>query len=158
MLNLNTCYEFSAKEGQVNFNVVWHSLQKRFFVAKNSEVTAFTVIGIKNWARVHSWWSYKVVMLLKSGKSLTVSHGIDQSVHAMNRLAEKLAATLGCEYFPGQHEKTVLAVIAGERPIFEYHDWRFSDTIAEFWLDITLSLLFFAAILGFIAAVVLVLS
>lgn len=156
MTGLSTGYEFDPESRKIFFRLSWLFVQRRTLVASMQDVAGFSVTGIHNQARVHSWWSYKVVMLLKSGRMIAVSQKSDKSVHSMNRLAEKLAATMGCEYFPGQQEKTVHAAIAGDRPVLEYQDWQFVDLINEFWADILLSLLFFGAILSLIVALVVV--
>lgn len=158
MFGFSTCYEFSAEDRRVYFRLSWFSFSWRYCAAEADDVTAFSVTGIRNRARVHVWWTYKIVMILKSGMVMSVSPSTDKSVHSMNRLAEKLATLMGCEFFSGQGEKTIHVAIAGERPILEYHEWRMSDVVAEFWPDIACSLILFAVILCFIVAAVVMLS
>ncbi|MBU1107964.1 MAG: hypothetical protein KKB51_14925 [Candidatus Riflebacteria bacterium] len=158
MLNLTTSYEFYADARQVVFCTKLGRWQRRVLVSRFDDAAAFTVKGIHNRARVQTWWEYQVVMLIKTGRLVEVSGRSAKSVHESNRLAEKLAAAVGCEYFPGQNEKTIQVAIAGEHPIFEYRDWNWGDVVREFGLPTLASLLFFFAIVAFIVALVVMLS
>ena len=97
-------------------------------------------------------------MLLKNGRMVSISGARDKSVYAMNRLGEKLAGTVGCIFFNSEPELVAHAPVAGDRPIVEFHDWTTADYYAEFWPDIALSLLFFAAIVAFIVGLAVSLS
>ncbi|MDD3148402.1 MAG: hypothetical protein PHD82_14000, partial [Candidatus Riflebacteria bacterium] len=152
MFGFSTGFEFDVNAGTVWFRVTLFSSLRRFKIADFEQICGIGVSGIHNRARVHTWWSYRVVMLLKSGRKLVVSEAKDKSVHAVNRLAEKLAGAAGCQLFAGESEKVLHAPVCGDQPIVEFRDWTFADAITEFWADIFLSLLFFAAILVFVVA------
>lgn len=157
-LNLTTGFEFELESAQVVHVIRLGVWEKRSSFCRFDEVAAFTVKGIHNRARVQTWWEYQVAMLLKSGRLVGVSEASSKSVFESNRLAEKLATAVGCEYFPGENQKTVQVAIAGARPVFEYRDWNWSDVVSEFGLPTIASLMFFGAIIVFIIALVVILS
>ncbi|PKL49996.1 MAG: hypothetical protein CVV42_04870 [Candidatus Riflebacteria bacterium HGW-Riflebacteria-2] len=157
-LSLNTSYEFDAENAQVVHSISLGRHQRKAPVCRFDEVGAFTVKGIHNRARVQTWWEYQVVMLLKSGRLLEISEPSPKSVFESNRLAEKLAKLVDCDYFPGEQQKTVEVALAGEHPVFEYRSWSWGDVISEFGLATVASLIFFAAIVAFIVALVVILS
>ncbi len=152
MFGFNTSFEFDANARAVWFKLAVFKICRRIKIADFKEICGFAVSGIHNRARIHTWWSYRVVMLFKSGRKLAVSGTNDKSIHAVNRLAEKLAGIAGCFFFPGEGEKVMHAPVCGDQPIVEFRDWNFADSVAEFWADIFMSLLFFAAVLVFIVA------
>lgn len=158
MLGFSSDYEFDPEKRVVWLQIRFFNRAKRLKVVVFDEISAFLVTGIQNRARVHTWWTYKVIMLLKSGKMLSVSDASEKSVFAANRLAERLAGKTASLVFPAGSEKRAHVAIAGDQPIIEFRDWNFSDFVAEFWLDTLLSLLFFAAIVLFIVAMVVQLS
>jgi len=133
-LSLKTSYEFDTENSQVVHSFSLGSRQRKATVCRFDEVAAFTVKGIHNRARVQTWWEYQACMLLKSGRLLVVAEASPKSVFESNRLAEKLAKVVGCEYFPGEHQKTIEVAIAGEHPVFEYRDWSWGDVVSEFGL------------------------
>lgn len=157
-LQLSISYEFDTENAQVVHCISLGSRQRKTSLCRFDEVAAFTVKGIHNRARVQTWWEYQVVMLLKSGRLLAVAEPSSKSVFESNRLAEKLAKLVGCEYFPGEHQQTVKVAIAGEHPVFEYRDWGWGDVVSEFGLATVASLFFFASIIAFIVALVVILS
>lgn len=157
-LSLNTSYEFDAENAQVVHSISLGRRQRKTPLCRFDEVAAFTVKGIHNRARVQTWWEYQVCMLLKSGRLLAIAEPSSKSVFESNRLAEKLAKLVGCEYFPGEHQKTIEVALAGEHPVFEYRDWSWGDVASEFGLATIASLIFFASIVAFIVAMVVILS
>ena len=157
-LSLNTSYEFDAENAQVVYSISLGRRQRKTPLYRFDEVAAFTVKGIHNRARVQTWWEYQVCMLLKSGRLLTIAEPSPKSVFESNRLAEKLAKLVGCDYFPGEHQKTIEVALAGEHPVFEYRDWSWGDVVSEFGLATIASLIFFASIVAFIVAMVVILS
>lgn len=146
----SSCYEFDANRRIVWFRLNFFGFSRAFKVASFSDLSGFSVTGIRNRARIHTWWSYRVVMLFRSGRKLPVSNTRDQSVHAVNRLAEKLAGACALYYQPGQPEKVLHLPVAGEQPVIEFHDWTAADYFREFAADMMISLLFFFAVLAFI--------
>lgn len=158
MLGFSSDYEFDTENRIVWLKIKLFNRAKRLKIAVFDEIGTFFVTGIQNRARVHIWWTYKVIMLLKSGKMLPVSDAAEKSVFAANRLAERLAGKTASLVFPAGSEKRAHVAIAGNQPIIEFRDWNFADFVAEFWLDTLLSLLFFAAIVLFIVAMVVQLS
>ncbi|OGK09410.1 MAG: hypothetical protein A2W80_15030 [Candidatus Riflebacteria bacterium GWC2_50_8] len=156
--NLTTGFEFEVEHAQVLQVIMLGFWQRRTHFCRFDEVAAFTVKGIHNRARVQTWWEYQVAMLLKSGRLVGVAEATAKSVFESNRLAEKLAAVVGCEYFPGENQKTVQVAIAGAHPVFEYRDWNWSDVVSEFGLPTIASLIFFCAIVVFIVTLVVMLS
>ncbi len=157
-LNLTTSYQFETDNAQVIHVTSLGSRSRAVPFCRFDEVAAFTVKGIHNRARVQTWWEYQVVMLLKSGRLIVIAEPNAKSVFESNRSAEKLAKLVGCEYFPGEHQKTIEVAIAGEKPVFEYRDWSWGDVVSEFGLATIASILFFAAIVVFIVALVVILS
>ena len=158
MFGFSSRYEFDAARRIVCMRIRLFNFSRAFEVAGFNEISGFSVSGIRGRARIHTWWSYRVVMLCKSGRILPVSNALDQSVHELNRLAEKLAGTTGCQFFPGEAEKVLQLPVAGEQPVIEFHDWTLTDYLKEFWAGIALSVLFFAGILVFIICLVVSLS
>lgn len=156
--NLTTSFEFEVETAQVLHVIRLGTWERRTRFCRFDEVAAFTVKGIHNRARVQTWWEYQVAMLLKSGRLVGVSEASVKSVFDSNRLAERLATAVGCEYFPGENQKTVQVAIAGAHPVFEYRDWNWGDVIREFGLPTIASLMFFGAIVVFIVALVVILS
>lgn len=152
MLGFSTRFEFDGNARAVWFKLAAFNICRRIKIADFNEICGFAVSGIHNRARIHTWWSYRVVMLLKSGRKLAVSGTNDKSIHAVNRLAEKLAGTTGGYFFPGEGEKVLHAPVCGDQPIVEFRDWTFADSVTEFGPDIFMSLLFFAAVLVFVVA------
>jgi len=157
-LSLSARYEFDSENAQIVHSISLGSRQRKTPLCRFDEVAAFTVKGIHNRARIQTWWEYQVVMLLKSGRLITIAEPSPKPVFESNRLAEKLAKLVGCEYFPGEHQKTIEVAIAGERPVFEYRDWSWGDVVSEFGLATIASLIFFASIIAFIVALVVILS
>lgn len=158
MFGLSSHYDFDGNTRTLWFRISIFSLSYRIRYASFSDISAFATSGIRNRARIHTWWTYKVVMLLKSGRMISISGARDKSVYAMNRLSEKLAGAVGCQFFNSEPELVAHAPVAGDRPIVEFHDWTTADYYAEFWPDIALSLLFFAAIVAFIVGLAVSLS
>ncbi|HNX77596.1 MAG TPA: hypothetical protein PLM07_08295 [Candidatus Rifleibacterium sp.] len=158
MFGFSSRYEFDSGQRVVCFRIRLFGFSRAFKVAGFNEISGFSVSGIRGRARIQTWWSYRVVMLFRSGRIMPVSNALDQSVHALNRLAEKLAGTTGCQFFPGEAEKVLQLPVAGEQPVIEFHDWTISDYLKEFWAGIALSVLFFAGILFFIIFLVVSLS
>lgn len=158
MFGLSSHYDFDGNTRTLWFRISVFSFSYRLRYASFSDISAFATSGIRNRARIHTWWTYKVVMLLKNGRMISISGARDKSVYAMNRLSEKLAGTVGCVFFNSEPELVAHAPVAGDRPIVEFHDWTTADYFTEFWPDITLSLLFFAAIVAFIVGLVVSLS
>jgi len=157
-LSLNTSYEFDAESAQVVHGISLGGHHRKASLCRFDEVAAFSVKGIHNRARVQTWWEYQVCMLLKSGRLLAIAEPSPKSVFESNRLAEKLAKLVGCDYFPGEHQKTIEVALAGEHPVFEYRDWSWGDVVSEFGLATIASLIFFASIVAFIVAMVVILS
>jgi len=158
MFGMSSHYDFDGNTRTLWFRISVFSFSYRLRYASFSDISAFATSGIRNRARIHTWWTYKVVMLLKNGRMISISGARDKSVYAMNRLSEKLAGAVGCMFFNSEPELVAHAPVAGERPIVEFHDWTTADYFTEFWPDITLSLLFFAAIVAFIVGLVVSLS
>lgn len=158
MFGMSSHYDFDGNTRTLWFRISVFSFSYRLRYASFSDISAFATSGIRNRARIHTWWTYKVVMLLKNGRMISISGARDKSVYAMNRLSEKLAGTVGCVFFNSEPELVAHAPVAGDRPIVEFHDWTTADYFTEFWPDITLSLLFFAAIVAFIVGLVVSLS
>lgn len=146
----SSSYEFDANQRVVWFRIRFFSLTKAVKVANFTELCGFSVTGIRNRARIHTWWSYQVLMLCRSGRKIPVSNARDQSIHTVNRLAERLAEICGLYYQPGQADKVLHLQVAGEQPVIEFHDWTAADYFREFAADIMITLLFFAAVLAFI--------
>ncbi len=158
MFGFSTSFEFDGNVRIVWFKVSVFQFSRCIKIANFSEICGFAASGIHNRARVHTWWTYRVIMLFKSGRKLAVSNAGDKSVYAVNRLVEKLAGSVGCYFFHGEAEKVMHAPVCGDQPIVEFRDWTFADTVAEFWADIFMTLLFFAAILVFVVMLTVSLS
>lgn len=99
MFGLSSHYDFDGNTRTLWFRISIFSLSYRIRYASFSDISAFATSGIRNRARIHTWWTYKVVMLLKSGRMISISGARDKSVYAMNRLSEKLAGAVGCQFF-----------------------------------------------------------
>ena len=158
MINLEAAWVFDSESRTAFYHFRADSWQKVVPVCRFDDIAGIFTQGRQNRDRIRTWWDYRVMMKLKSGKIHNVSDLYDENPDECNDLARSLAQIAGCDFFAGQEEKvTRIRLLAGS-PSVSYHFWGWKDVFREFSTGIIVTMLFIAALSGLIVSLVFILS
>ncbi len=146
-----------------NTGFVWFEYSYLFWhdktpVAEIAEIETVFVEGMQESGRFADFWTYRISILLKSGKILPIGRNSFDNLKAQNDQAKRIAKNIGASFFPARKEKAVLFNPESSPIRLEYIEWPKAKKAEEYVKGFVLAAGLIALILGTIVSLTIFFS